>query len=346
MGEQQTIGVGVIGLGFMGQTHLAAYQAACEDGVPCRVVAVTDRNPERLSGFADASGNLAPGEKREQLFDPEVTATTTDLQELLASDAVDLVSVCTHTDSHVEVAVQALHAGKHVLLEKPVALSVEGVRTIMEAAKAAGRWCMPAMCMRFWPEWAWLKEAVATKAYGAVVSARFERLGAAPAWGDGFYNDPNRSGGALFDLHVHDVDFVYHLFGQPQGLHSVGTRSHVSTSFEYTGIAGQVVAEGGWLTASTFPFRMRYIVEFERAVADFDITRDPTLQLHDNECSKTIEVSGKSGYDGQIRHMVDLALGQRVTPVAPLQDAEAVTGLILAERASLETGSPVVLPPV
>jgi hypothetical protein len=71
-------------------------------------------------------------------------------------------------------------------------------------------------------------------------------------------------------------------------------------------------------------------------VADFDITRDPSLFVHGAEQSETIEVSNASGYDGQVRHAVDLALGKRIAPIATLKDAEEVTALILAERASLE----------
>lgn len=341
MSDERTIGVGVIGLGFMGQTHLAAYQKARDEGIACRVVAVSDRNPDRLTGRADTAGNLAKGDTREQLFDPAETKTSTDLDDLLANHQVELVSVCTHTDSHVEVAIRALQAGKHVLLEKPVALDVQGVEHIANAARKADRWCMPAMCMRFWPEWAWLKEAVDRHTYGSVVSARFERLGAAPAWGGGFYSDPARSGGALFDLHVHDVDFVVHLLGTPEAVHSVGTMAHVSSSFQFPDIPGQVVAEGGWLTAPAFPFRMRYVVEFEWAVADFDITRNPTLLVHGAEQSDTIKVSSTTGYDGQVRHAVDLALGKRIAPIATLDDAKVVTALILSERASLQIGNTV-----
>jgi predicted dehydrogenase len=332
------IGVGVIGLGFMGRTHVAAYERARAEGVACRLVAVSDRDPERLTGCGEDSGNLDSGSADERLFDPDQVATHTDIDALLSDESVDLVSVCTHTDTHVEIATRALRAGKHVLVEKPVALDVAGVESLMRAAEDAGRFCMPAMCMRFWPGWDWLKEAATRGTWGAVVSARFERLGAAPSWGGGFYGDLNRSGGALFDLHVHDVDFVYHLFGKPRGVCSSGTLAHVSSSFDFADVPGLVVAEGGWMTAPGFGFRMRYLVEFERGVADFDLLRDPVLMVHSDAEPEVVPLADWTGYDGEVRHAVDLALGKRIAPIAPLAEAAEVTEMLLKERKSLESG--------
>ena len=338
------VGIGVIGLGFMGRTHVGAYARARADGAECRLVAVSDRDPERLTGAGGGDGNLDSGAADQRLFDPDDVHAYTDVDGLLADDSVDLVSVCTHTDTHVDLALRALRAGKHVLVEKPVSLDVAGVEALVRASEEAGRFCMPAMCMRFWPGWVWLKDAAARETYGRVISARFERLGAAPAWGGGFYGDPTRSGGALFDLHVHDVDFLFHLFGQPRSLSSCGTMAHVSSSFEYAGVPGLVVAEGGWMTAPGFGFRMRYLVEFERGVADFDLLRDPVLMVHGEDEPEVVSLEDRTGYDGEVRHAVDLALGKRIAPVAPLADAVAVTRLVLAERESLECECAVDLP--
>lgn len=337
----QTVGVGIIGLGFMGRTHLAAYQRAQTDGLPCRVAGVCDQNVERLNARADGAGNLDSGASGGRLFDPAQVFTTGDVDALLARADVQLVSICTHTDTHVDLALRALRAGRHVVVEKPVALTVEGVDELIAESARTGRVCMPAMCMRFWPGWSWLKEAVQDRRYGRVVSARFERLGAAPAWGDGFYANLERSGGALFDLHVHDVDFVHFLFGPPASVHAVGTPAHVTACFDLADVPGQVVAEGGWLTSPRFPFRMRYIVEFERAVADFDLMRDPVLLVHGADSSDAISLPPGNGYDGEIRHAVALAAGLAANPQASLLDARAVTRAILAERESIRIGVPV-----
>ncbi|GAB4383715.1 MAG: Gfo/Idh/MocA family oxidoreductase [Phycisphaerales bacterium] len=339
--SELSIGVGIIGLGFMGRTHLAAYQRAERDGFPCRVVAVSDQDERRLTGAAPSGGNLDSRAGSDRLFDPGKVRTYSDADGLLSDADVQLVSICTHTDTHVDLALRALRAGKHVLVEKPVALTCEAVEELILESRRVDRICMPAMCMRFWPGWDWLKEAVAGERFGGVISARFERLGAAPSWASGFYTNFERSGGALFDLHVHDVDFLHFLFGAPSGVHSAGTPAHLTTLFEYDTVPGQVVAEGGWLTWPDFPFRMRYVVEFEGAVADFDLARDPSLRVYAQGNAGEPSVSSLTGYDGEVRHAVQLAAGLIKRPIAPLTDALAVTRTILAERASLQKGCPV-----
>jgi predicted dehydrogenase len=117
------------------------------------------------------------------------------------------VSICTPTDSHIELAMTALAAGRHVLVEKPVALRSAEVARLAQAAAPAGRVCMPAMCMRFWPGWEWLKERIEAGEFGRVRSATFQRVGAPPDW-SAFYGDYARSGGPLHDLHIHDADFI------------------------------------------------------------------------------------------------------------------------------------------
>ena len=261
------IGVGVIGLGFMGATHIRAYQAADTAGFACRLVAVSDPNADRLRGTVAAAGNLASGagEQGESLFDPTRVCTHIDAAALLNDPAVELVSICTPTDSHVDLAIAALRAGKHVLVEKPVAIRSSEARRLAEVVRASDRLCMPGMCMRFWPGWDWLRERVRDEAYGQVLSATFQRLGSPPSWSPEFYGDLSRSGGPLFDLHIHDADFIRWCFGPPRGVVSTGTPAHITTIYRYEAGKGpaHVVAEGGQNHAPGFPFKMRYIVAFE-----------------------------------------------------------------------------------
>jgi predicted dehydrogenase len=99
-----TVRVGVVGLGAMGRTHLLAYAGAEGAGFPCRVVAVCDRSTERLSGRVAASGNIDVG-GADRLFDPAIVFTTTDPEALFSREDVDLVSICTRTDTHVALAI-------------------------------------------------------------------------------------------------------------------------------------------------------------------------------------------------------------------------------------------------
>lgn len=313
-------GVGIIGLGFMGRTHLKAYRRAAAAGFANRLVAVADADAERRQGRSAGPGNLEREACDERLFAPEEVRGHADPAELLADPEVDVVSICTPTASHVPLAMAALAAGKHVLVEKPLALTAAAARPLLAAVERADAVCMPAMCMRFWPAWAWLKERVDDGSFGAVRSAAFRRLGSRPTWA-GFYADPAQSGGALLDLHIHDADFVQHLFGAPQRVEAAGSLDHVTCLYRYQAGPAHVVAEGGWDHADGFPFRMRYTVVFDRATADFDLGRAPELLLFRGGRGEQVQLPANhdgtplDGYDLEIRHFL-AAVSDRRTPLA------------------------------
>lgn len=334
-----TVRVGVVGLGAMGRTHLLAYAGAEGAGFPCRVVAVCDRSTERLSGRVAASGNIDVG-GADRLFDPATVFTTTDPEALFSREDVDLVSICTRTDTHVALAISALRKGKHVLLEKPVALTAPEIAPLAAAARESGRLCMPAMCMRYWPAWAWLLDAVSRGIYGRVKSAVFSRLASPPSWSRDFYGDPTRSGGALIDLHIHDADFVRALLGEPDAVVSTGTLDHVTTHYRFgAGGPSHVVAEGAWDHTPGFAFRMRYVVVMEGATADFEFGRDPELLLCRDGKAEAVPLPPEKGYDGEVRRAVDAIARGAYEGLPGMEDAFLTARLLDAERESLRTGS-------
>ena len=184
----------------MGRTHALAYDTVRRLGDPVELRAVCDARP---AGEAGTRGNLPLAEPVDEAW---LSARGVELidryESMLARDDLDLISVCTPTPTHVDLARRALESGRHVLVEKPVALQPSAIDQLAEAAERANRLCMPAMCMRFWPGWSWLLDRVATEPYGPIRSASFLRIGAAPTWSPGFYLNPEQSGGPLVDLHT------------------------------------------------------------------------------------------------------------------------------------------------
>jgi predicted dehydrogenase len=339
-----TIGVGVMGLGFMGRTHVACYNALARAGLPCRLVAVCDPDPERLTGKAPAAGNLKTGQ--EVVFDPAQVRAYADPERLLADAEVQLVSICTYTDTHVDLAVKALAAGKHVLVEKPIAVLAAEVRRLADAARQASTLCMPAMCIRFWPGWDWLYARVKDGTLGRVRSATFTRLGSGPTWAAGFYRDEARSGGALVDLHIHDTDFVYFCFGKPSAVSSTGNVRHQTTLYHYgPGGPSHVAAEGAWDLAPSAGFRMHFLVNFERASVEWDLFWKPTLRVYWPDRTETIDPGGGggAGYEPEIRHLVTAIAEGRRNLSATMDEAVAVAEILEAERRSFENGTTVAL---
>lgn len=335
------IQVGVIGLGFMGVTHIKAYRK-----IPgARVAAICDAFKLPVDGvLSSVTGNVAdPDPVRLDMTQVQATKV---FQEILANPAIQVVDICLPTSQHVEMATAALAAGKHVVCEKPLARTSAQSREIVAAAASAKGFFMPAMCMRFWPGWAWLKEAIGDGRYGQVLAARFRRVSGPPGWSKGTYFKGAESGGALLDLHIHDTDFVQFLFGKPKRVFSRGLSrfsgaiDHVVTQYDVAGGAA-VSAEGSWLMSEGFGFSMAYTVNFERATADFDSSRTgEVLRIcEDGKGARVEAVAGEDGYVGELGHFLESVAAGRAPTVVTAEDGATAVEICEAEEKSVLSGS-------
>jgi predicted dehydrogenase len=335
MEKPNMIRIGIIGLGFMGRMHYGVYQGFSD----AKVVAVSDANPKRAAGDLSEGWGNVEGAEIKQLPMDQIRGTT-DWRELIQWDNVDVIDICLPTPAHVEVVTAALATGKHVLCEKPLARTSADARTIADAAGKAKGLFMPAMCMRFWPEWQWLKRAIDEKTYGKVLAANFRRVSTTPV---GWFRDGKASGGGILDLHIHDTDFIYHLFGKPRGVFSRGYSKdsgeidHVVTQYLYDSPA-MVSAEGAWGMADGFAFKMQYTVNFERATADYDVTREKPLILYANGKAEPLEQPKDNGYVGEVRYFLDCVKSNTQPTRVTAADAVAGLQIIEAENQSARSG--------
>lgn len=332
----RTVRVAVVGLGFMGVTHLRAYL----QNPAAKIHAVCDAVRLPVNGILQGvTGNIT---KSDDLNLGNDVGVHKSLESVLSDPAVELVDLCTPTPLHPQQTIAALEAGKHVLCEKPLARTSAQAREIIKAQERTGRFVMPAMCMRFWPGWSFLKEITGTARYGKVLAARFRRVTAMPAWSkQGTY--ASDLGGALFDLHIHDSDFVQFLFGRPSGVSSSGVLSasgsvdHVSTLYHYPG-GPSVHAEGSWLLAKGF--NMAYTVYCEKATIDFDMSRGAdTLQMtgHGSD-TQTVALPAGDGYSGEIQYVIDCLSNGRAPSVVTAADAVSALEICEAEERSIQSG--------
>jgi 1,5-anhydro-D-fructose reductase (1,5-anhydro-D-mannitol-forming) len=312
------IRAGIIGLGFMGGAHLRNWQALEGAGV----VAVCDANP--IGGTA-RQGNIDTGS---DALDLDGVAVYSDVGEMLASETLDAVSIALPTHLHKAISIQCLEAGVHVLCEKPMALNVEDCDAMITAAARAGKHLMVAHCIRFWPEYAWVKKAVEGGEYGDVVAADFSRLTYAPVWADdSWLADPAKSGGIALDLHIHDLDFIQYLFGSPLGIRSVGTR-HVQTQVDY-GDGRAISATASWMMPESFGFRLAFNPVFEKAAAVFDGTALTVYPETGDPFAP--ELAEGDGYKREIDYFAEWISGTAAeTVITPEQARESV-------RLALET---------
>jgi len=261
-------GIGIVGIGFMGMIHYLAARRA--EGAA--VVALCSRDPKKLAGdWTGIQGNFGP---RGTQMDLTGAALYLDFAALLADPRVDLVDLCVPSDSHAPMAIQALQAGKHVLVEKPIALTTAGADSMMAAAGAAGKLLMVGHVLPFFPEFAFALEAVRSQRYGSLRAAHLRRVISKPDWSSGIA-DSGRSGGPAIDLHIHDTHFVALICGAPRAVHSRGVVEngavvHLATLYLYDTPNLSVSCVSGALSQAGRPFAHGFELYFDRATLAFD----------------------------------------------------------------------------
>jgi predicted dehydrogenase len=346
MQNGRTINVGIVGLGFMAATHIKAYRQISD----ARIYAICNPSGRCLDGdLTKVGGNINANDPVR--LDMSQVRATRDYAELLADPAIELIDICTPTLQHPEMFKAAIAAGKHVLCEKPLARTTTLAREMLEAARRAQTFAMPAMCLRFWPEWAWLKHAIEAKTYGPVLSARFRRVAEPPTWGTKHFPQGAKSGGALLDLHIHDVDFIQYCFGVPRRVFATGYTKytgaidHVVAQFE-TASGAIVHAEGGWAMSPGFGFSMAYTVNFEHATVDYDLVRAPDNLLRlfrPGHPAETVKVAGADGYVGEIEHLIRSIQTGHPPTVVTMEDGLNAVRICEAEEESIRTGNPIAI---
>ncbi|CAL9654843.1 Glucose--fructose oxidoreductase [Streptomyces sp. enrichment culture] len=207
--EPPALGVGMVGYAFMGAAHSQGWRTVGRVfDLPRRPVlaAIAGRDPHAVRAAADRHG---------------WAAAETDWRALVERDDVDLVDICTPGDSHAEIAIAALEAGKHVLCEKPLANSVaeaEAMVRAAEAARARGQVAMVGFNYRRVPALTYARRLIADGRLGALRHVRVTYL-------QDWLVDPDfpltwrlqrehAGSGALGDLGAHIVDLAQYLVGE------------------------------------------------------------------------------------------------------------------------------------
>jgi predicted dehydrogenase len=246
-----------------------------------------------------------------------------------------VIDICLPTDLHAEIAITALAAGKHVLCEKPMALTSLDCDRILEAAGKHNRVLMIAHVLRFWPEFRALEDFVRSRQGGQVRSAKFERSCGIPDW-SGWLPVDARSGGAVLDLLIHDIDQVLMLFGLPDTIAATpaGDLDAISASLKYPdGL--EVRIEGGWLASGT-PFSMGFSAKSQNALLELN---NQGLFLDDGGGRHKVQPPEGDGYDAEIAYFIDCCrTGKKPERCLPEQSAQAVKLALALKEARTQGG--------
>ena len=315
------LNIAVVGLGFMGVTHLKAWRQISS----VRLHAVVDADANKLTGdLSGIAGNL--GTKGEN-FDFSGLRCYRLLAEALADPAIDAVDICLPTDEHAPAATAALRAGKHVLTEKPISLDSSSAETLIREAEKSGRLLMAAHVLRFFPAYEKLAESL--RGGSPVRSALFRRRCAAPVW-NAWLKDPARSGGGVMDLLIHDADFCISLWGMPQAVHARGYRDLprgvdvIHADLVYPNL-GPVVITGGWHHPGHYPFSMEFTVTTDAATYDWAGATNDFHVYPANGDAQTVTLPEKDAFAAELTYFAD-CVTRNVQPerCPPAQSAQAV----------------------
>ena len=244
--------VGLIGCGFMGAMHTNCYKNI--EGV--KLCAFADLRPEKAEELAAGTDAVIYG----------------DGMELIENADLDIIDICLPTFLHAKYALAAMDKVKYVFVEKPVTLTAEEGDALEKKSLETGCGVQVGQVIRFWDEYVALKEIIDSGKYGKVVNANFRRISPRPTWGwKGWLLDNELSGGAAQDLHIHDVDYVLSIFGEPEKFYSVRNRigegrSYVNTIMQYPETV--IGVEGTWDLPGAHPFEATFRVVFEKATVE------------------------------------------------------------------------------
>ena len=321
--------VGLIGCGFMGAMHANCYKSL--EGV--EIAAVADLRREKAEELANGTNA--------QIF--------ADGKDLIANVDVDVIDICLPTYLHAEYALLAMDKVKYLFVEKPVTLTVAESEALIKKQNETGCNVQVGQVIRFWDEYVELKNIYNSGKYGKVLNANFRRLSPSPDWGwENWLHNIPLSGGAAEDLHIHDVDFVLSMFGEPEKLYSVRQKigeknGYVNTLMEYPETV--VTVEGTWELPSTHPFEASFRVVFENAVVEnsggkfmlYTAEKAEEIKIEKKEIGATNaggNISDLGGYYNELKVFTDCAKNGTEIKEASLSSAAKSLKFLLEKELS------------
>ena len=203
---------------------------------------------------------------------------------------------------------------------------------------------MTGQVLRFLPAYVEAARLVHSGELGAIRMSWFRRHCAGPSWGE-WLTDPARSGGGIFDLLIHDIDFSIWLYGEPASVHSVGTgptgtkdvNGLISATLQYAA-SGPAIIEGGWHARGPYPFSMSFTISGERGTLEFSSAGCPlTLSRAGAAGTEIVALSEYDGFAEELRYFADCVASNTQPERCPPRESAAAVKVALR---MLETGAP------
>ena len=351
--QKNKLKVGVIGTGSISHEHIKAYQKNPD----VELYALCDIDGEKVKRMGEQYG---------------VQRLYTDMHEMLALEELDAVSVCTWNAAHAPCTIAALEAGKHVLCEKPMAISADQAKAMKQAADKAGKLLMIGFVRRFGNDCAIMQDYINDGRLGELYFAKAQYLRRYGNPGGWFSVKEYSGGGPLIDLGVHVIDLVRYLAGNPRPVSVYGA------SFDK--LCGRKLKDKAGYVASTVSEMEEDVEDMAVAMIRFDngltlsvetsftahiagdcgriqllgseggIDLNPNVELYTNIDGRMANISlaqpSALSFDGlfanEIDHFVDCIV-RGTACRAPAEDGVALMEILDAAYRSMETGHEVIV---
>jgi predicted dehydrogenase len=259
-----------------------------------KVTALCSRDKKKLDGdWRSIQGNFGP---RGEIMDLAGIKKYPDLDDMLADKDIDLIDICTPTHQHGPMALRALQAGKHVLVEKAIALEAGDADAMVAAARKAGKLLMVAHVLPFFPEFAYAAQAIRGGKHGKLMGGHFKRVISRPDWSSDI-GDAAKTGGPAVDLHIHDTHFIGLVCGVPGSVFSTGVVadnvvSYLTTQYLYGPAGPAITCSSGALAQKGRPFVHGYEIYLEKATLVYESGTCPLTLYTEDGKAEQIQLGG------------------------------------------------------
>lgn len=302
--------IAVVGFGFMGMTHVLNIIKNPKLNLSAIVEKDLDSIEQKL---LDPGGNFSTGEIDASQLD--TVKKYSSLEACLSSEkSLDAVHLCIHTDLHTSMAREVLGRGIHLFIEKPFTLDVEHGESVLQLARDKNCILMVGHVLRFMPPYRKLKSLIENKEYGPLRILSMTRYSGVPAWGQWTekQKDFGATGGALFDLLIHDIDFAQWVLGSPHEVHAscvpgvLSDHDLINAMWQYSDQKVRVQINGGNTFHSAFPFSAGYKAAFEHATVVYDTSAPDVIKISDHQQLREIPAGdANEGYFDEIDYFAD-----------------------------------------
>lgn len=321
----------IIGSGYIAQNHVGAIKQIPD----CELVAVISNDEPAGKATAERAGC--------RYYET--------LDEALDREQIDIVNVCVPTFLHERFVVEAANAKCHVLCEKPVTFTLDSFNRMVDACEKNGVRFMVGQVGRFWPEFAEIRRLLSKDKLGPIHMVYEKRLCQHPTWTT-WHKDPSKSGGGLYDLNIHDIDFLVSCFGRPARLYAngwcsdTGCWNHICTSLTWpSGL--QAMCETSTEMTGAWPFSIEFRGVGDAGTLCYELTAG--VNINDGERGSNlrwypvggepqpIEAQQTDMFVAEISEFFSAIKEDRPAYVTPEQSRQ-VLEVILATKRSLESG--------